>query len=165
MRRCGMGHLKHYRPHIFVVVALAIVLLCGLHGALRNALTDLRFAWQQRQASGNIVVVAIDAPSIEQIGVWPWPRRLHADLLRRLDSAGVRDVAFDVDFSSPSDPASDRAFVEALERAGGSVLLPSFKQPGADVGNGSAIHINRPLKPSLRDVLNENLNGMPAGNS
>ena len=116
-----MGNiLKHYRPHIFVVVALAIVLSSGLHGALRNALTDLRFAWQQRQASGDIVVVAIDAPSIEQIGVWPWPRRLHADLLRRLDSAGVRDVVFDVDFSSPSDPASDRAFVEALESAGGS---------------------------------------------
>jgi diguanylate cyclase (GGDEF)-like protein/PAS domain S-box-containing protein len=143
-----MGNmLKHYRPHIFVVVALAIVLSSGLHGALRNALTDLRFAWVKRQASGDIVVVAIDAHSIEQIGVWPWPRRLHADLLRRLDSAGVRDVAFDVDFSSPSDPASDRAFVEALESAGGSVVLPSFEQPGADRGNGSAIHINRPLKP------------------
>src|ERR1700692_1649328 len=139
--------LKHYRPHIFVVVALAIVLSSGLHGALRNALTDLRFAWQQRQADGGIVVIAIDAPSIEQIGVWPWPRRLHADLLRRLDSAGVRDVVFDVAFSSPSDPASDRVFVEALESAGGSVVLPSFKQPGTDVGNGSAIYINRPLKP------------------
>ncbi len=138
--------VKHYRPHVFVVVALAIVLSSGLHGALRNALTDLRFAWDQRQASGDIVVVAIDAPSIEQIGVWPWPRQLHADLLRRLDTAGVRDVAFDVDFSSPSDPASDRAFVDALESAGGSVVLPSFKQPGKPGRNGTAIHINRPLK-------------------
>ena len=123
--------MKHYRPHIFVVVALAIVLSSGLHGALRNALTDLRFAWQQRQASGEIVVVAIDAPSIEKIGVWPWPRRLHADLLRRLESAGVRDIVFDVDFSSPSDPASDQAFVEALEQRGRPVVLPSFKQPGS----------------------------------
>ena len=32
---------------------------------------------------------------------------------------------------------------DALESAGGSVVLPSFKQPGA---NGTAIHINRPLK-------------------
>ena len=139
--------LKHYRPHIFVVVALAIVLSSGLHGALRNALTDLHFVWQQRQAGGDIVVVAIDARSIEQIGVWPWPRRLHADLLRRLDSAGVRDIVFDVDFSSPSDPASDRAFVEALKSAGGSVVLPSFQQPGAAGGDGTTIHINRPLQP------------------
>jgi diguanylate cyclase (GGDEF)-like protein/PAS domain S-box-containing protein len=141
-----MGILKHYRPHILVVVALAIILSSGLRGAFRNALTDLRFAWQQRYASGDVVVVAIDAPSIEKIGVWPWPRRLHAELLRRLDSAGVRDVVFDVDFSSPSDPASDQAFVEALENAGGSVVLPSFKQPGAAGGDGASIHFNRPLR-------------------
>ena len=31
-----------------------------------------------------------------------------------LEAAGVRDIVFDVDFSTPSDPASDQAFVEAL---------------------------------------------------
>jgi diguanylate cyclase (GGDEF)-like protein/PAS domain S-box-containing protein len=113
---------------------------------LRNALADLRFGWESRQASGDIVVVAIDARSIESIGVWPWPRRLHADLLRRLEAAGARDIVFDVDFSSPSDPVSDRDFVSALESAGGSVVLPWFKQPGPDAGNAASIHINRPLK-------------------
>jgi diguanylate cyclase (GGDEF)-like protein/PAS domain S-box-containing protein len=138
--------LKTHRPHIFVVVALAIVLSSGWHSAFRNALTDLRFGSVSRQASGEIVVVAIDAASIEKIGVWPWPRRLYAELLWQLEIAGVRDVAFDVDFSTPSDTTSDQAFVAALERAGGSVVLPSFKQPGAYGGNGSAIHVNRPLK-------------------
>ena len=140
--------MRHYRPHIFVVVALLIVLTSGWHGALRNALTDLRFAWQSRQASGDIVVVAIDAPSIEKIGVWPWPRHMHADLLRRLESAGVRDVVFDVDFSTASDPASDQAFAEALQSAGGSVVLPAFKQPGTDGGpERRTVHFNRPLAP------------------
>jgi diguanylate cyclase (GGDEF)-like protein/PAS domain S-box-containing protein len=109
-------------------------------------LTDLRFAWMSRQAIGDVVVIAIDAPSIDKIGIWPWPRRLHADLLRRLEAAGARDIVFDVDFSTPSDPASDQAFVEALEGAGGSVVLPAFKQPGAKGGNGTTTHINRPLK-------------------
>ena len=128
-----------------MVIALAIVLSTGWHGAFRNALADLRFDWLQRPASGNVVVVAIDAPSLEKIGVWPWPRGLHADLVRQLDSAGASDVAFDVDFSSPSDPAADRAFDEALQGAAGSVVLPSFKQPGAGPGDPSKIHINRPL--------------------
>ncbi len=135
--------MKRYRPHILVAIALAIVLSTGWHGALRNALTDLRFSSQSRAASGNVVVVAIDAPSIDQIGVWPWPRRLHAELLRKLEAAGAGDIAFDVDFSSPSDPASDEAFVQALRDAGGSTILPSFKQPAP---NGGAAHINRPLK-------------------
>jgi diguanylate cyclase (GGDEF)-like protein/PAS domain S-box-containing protein len=136
--------VKRYRPHILVVTALALVLSTGWHGALRNAITDLRFAWQSREASGNVVVVAIDAPSIDQIGVWPWPRRLHAELLRRLEAAGAQDIAFDIDFSTPSDPASDEAFLKALREVGGSTILPSFKQP---TPNGGPAHINRPLKP------------------
>ncbi len=138
--------MKHYRPHIFVAIALAIVLSSGWHGTLRNALTDLRFAWVARQATGDIIVIAIDAPSIEKIGVWPWPRRHHADLLRQLEMAGVRDIVFDVDFSAPSDAASDREFAEALQSAGGSVILPSFQQPGAEGGKGTAVIINRPLQ-------------------
>jgi diguanylate cyclase (GGDEF)-like protein/PAS domain S-box-containing protein len=139
--------LKHYRPHILVVIALAVVLSSGWHDAFRNVLADLRFNWLQRQAGGDIVVVAIDAPSLEKIGVWPWPRRLHAELLRQLEKAGARDIVFDVDFSAPSDAASDQGFAEALQRAGGSVVLPWFKQPGADAANPAAIHVNRPLKP------------------
>ncbi len=140
------NNLKRYRPHVFVAAALAIVLSSGWHGTFRNALTDLRFAWMPRQATGDVVVIAIDAPSIEKIGIWPWPRRLHADLLRRLQAADVRDIVFDVDFSAPSDPATDRVFAEALQSTGGSVVLPAFKQPGAKGGDETAIHINRPLK-------------------
>ena len=134
--------MKHYRSHVLVLIALLTVLLSGWHGALRNALIDLRFTWEPRQASGEIVVIAIDAPSIEKIAVWPWPRRLHAELLKQLGKAGASDVLFDVDFSTPSDPASDQAFIDALRQAGGSVVLPAFRQPATD-GN---THFNRPLK-------------------
>ena len=125
------------------MIALAIVLSCGWHGALRHALADLRFAWQSRQVSGDIVVIAIDAQSIDEIGVWPWPRLRHAELVRQLRKADVQDIALDVDFSTPSDAASDRNFAEALESAGGSVVLPSFQQPGID---RTTVHINRPLQ-------------------
>jgi diguanylate cyclase (GGDEF)-like protein/PAS domain S-box-containing protein len=138
--------VKKYRPHLFVVCTLAIVALSGLQVGLQNALTDLNFAWTSRHASGDVVVVAIDSRSIERIGVWPWPRRLHAELLGKLESAGVRDIVFDVDFSSPSDPAADQAFAEALAAAGGSVVLPTFKQSGGSGKNATSIHINRPLK-------------------
>lgn len=126
-----------------MAIALAIVLLAGWHSGLRHDLADLRFAWQSREPSGNIVVVAIDAPSIDKIGVWPWPRTLHAELIRRLQKAGVQDIALDVDFSTPSDAVSDRNFAEALQTAGGSVVLPSFQQPRTD---RKTLHINRPLQ-------------------
>ncbi|MGA7074382.1 EAL domain-containing protein [Bradyrhizobium sp.] len=133
--------MKHIRPHILVAAVLTIVLTSGWHNGLRNVLADLRFGWLSHSASGEVVVVAIDAPSIERIGVWPWPRRLHAELLKQLERAGASDIVFDVDFSTPSDPESDRLFLDALERAGGSVVLPSFKQPGPE----GTTFFNRPL--------------------
>nr|WP_249158352.1 EAL domain-containing protein [Bradyrhizobium jicamae] len=125
-----------------VAAVLTIVLASGWHAGLRNALADLRFGWLSQPAGNEIVVVAIDAPSIEKIGVWPWPRRLHAELLQQLNHAGASDIVFDVDFSTPSDPESDRLFLEALKSAGGSVVLPSFKQPGPE----GTTFFNRPLK-------------------
>ena len=125
------------------MIALAIVLAGGWHGSLRNPLADLRFAWQSRQASGDVVVIAIDAPSIDKVGVWPWPRLLHSELIRQLQKADAQDIALDIDFSTPSEAASDRNFAEALESAGGSIVLPSFQQPGTDRKN---LHVNRPLQ-------------------
>ncbi len=138
------GGVKRYRPHILVSCVLAIVLLTGTHRALQNALTDMRFGWFPRQASGEIVLVAIDSPSIDRFGVWPWPRQKHAELIGKLERAGASDIVFDVDFSSTSNPASDQAFAEALQRAGGSVVLPAFKQLVGQ-GGSKTIHVNRPL--------------------
>jgi diguanylate cyclase (GGDEF)-like protein/PAS domain S-box-containing protein len=137
--------VRRYRPHILVSCVLAIVLLTGIQQALQSALTDLRFGWFPRQASGDIVLVAIDSPSIENVGVWPWPRQKHAELIGRLVDAGASDIVFDVDFSSPSNPASDQAFADALEKAGGSVVLPAFKQLVRTSEGGATIHVNRPL--------------------
>jgi diguanylate cyclase (GGDEF)-like protein/PAS domain S-box-containing protein len=137
--------MKQYRPHLLVACVLAVTLLTGMHNALQNALTDMRFSWFPRQASGNIVLVAIDSPSIEKMGVWPWPRRLHAELIDRLESAGANTIAFDVDFSSPSKPEFDQAFVDALQRAGGSVALPAFQQLVKDNERGTSVHVSRPL--------------------
>ena len=137
--------IRQSRSHIFVLCILALVLLTGMHNALQNTLNDMRFKWFPRAASGNVVLVGIDSPSIEKIGVWPWPRRLHAELLDKLVSAQASDIVFDVDFSSPSDPASDQKFVDALQRAEGLVVLPAFMQTLGNGDNGKRIYVSRPL--------------------
>ena len=50
------------------MIALAIVLAGGWHNSLRHTLADPRFAWQSRQASGDIVVIAILALMIWKPG-------------------------------------------------------------------------------------------------
>ncbi len=137
--------MKQYRPHILVLCVLAAALLTGAHNAFQNALTDMRFGWFTRQASGDIVLVAIDSPSIEKVGVWPWPRWLHAELISRLEDAGAGNIVFDVDFSSPSKREFDQAFADALRKAGGSVVLPAFRQLVGNNGSGNPVHVNHPL--------------------
>lgn len=142
--------MRHYRTHLFVLCALAIVILTGAHQTLHNALADKRFDLIQRNATGNVVLVAIDSRSIEQIGVWPWPRRLHADMIRALDRAAVADIVFDVDFSAASTADDDLEFQKALQGAGGSVVLPTFKQKSKDWSGKPTLFVNRPL-PQFRN--------------
>ena len=137
--------MKRYGPHLFVAGALAVVWLTGAGAALRTALEDVRPGWFQRDATKEVVVIAIDAPSLRQIGYWPWPRSLHAELIDKLLAAGAGDIAFDIDLSSPSDKAADAAFLDALNRAGGSVLLPAFKQVVRDNEGKNTDFVNRPL--------------------
>lgn len=142
--------MKQVRSHLLVGFVLAIAVSGGLQLGIRNILTDLRFELTPRAASGDIVLVAIDPRSIDSIGVWPWPRALHAQLIDRLRSAGADDIVFDVDFSTPSNPAADATFAAALQSVGGSVVLPLFRQPTvAKDGSPGALHVNRPLPAFL----------------
>ena len=77
--------------------------------------------------SEDIVIVAIDEPSMAEIGrQWPWPRSLHAQLIQKLNQAGARVIGFDILFAEPSTPEDDQAFARALQDAKNVVLVSVF---------------------------------------
>ncbi len=67
----------------------------------------------RRQDQPEVLVVDIDDRSLAELGQWPWPRTLVADLVARLAAAGARVVAFDVVFAE-ADRLSPKAMLEAL---------------------------------------------------
>ncbi len=113
---------------LIVLACLAIAVVSGLVVTLDGLFDTYRFGIAKRPVTGDVVIVEIDAKSLEKIGIWPWPRRLHGELLDRLTQAGAGQVAFDIDFSQASDPENDAAFEAALRRAGGATILPAFLQ-------------------------------------
>lgn len=128
-----------------VIVALLVLLglsQSGMLASLDRRLGDWRLALNPTPPTGTTVVVEIDSNSLIEMGVWPWPRTVHADLLDRLMDAGAADVAFDIDFSSASDGWGDAQFTAALERAGGYAYLAAF---GQDTGTGGIQSFSRPL--------------------
>lgn len=82
-----------------------------------------------RHSNLPITIVSIDEASMAAIGrQWPWPRRLHAQLLDNLQRAGVAVVAFDVLFAEPaSDPADDLALEQSIRRSGSVVLAADIE--------------------------------------
>ena len=118
-------------------LALAIIAIVGImHDGqewdpvvgLQNHLTEIRFEATKRSATGNIVFLAIDKAALEEVGQWPWPRRVHAEIIDRLVKHGASEIALDIDFDASSNPEDDKLLSEALERAGGSVVLAAFRQ-------------------------------------
>ncbi len=115
----------------------------GLASA-EESLRVMRDGWRMRPASGQIVIVELDAQSLARLQSWPWPRRYHGTLVDQLGKAGAATIAFDVDFSSPSNPQDDGAFAAALGRFDGTVILPTFRQQQSD--SSAFMTENLPIK-------------------
>ncbi|WP_150526397.1 EAL domain-containing protein [Roseibium sediminis] len=117
----------------------------GLDPIFRISLEG-RYSLDPKEPSGEIVVVEIDARSLSEVGVWPWPRGLHAQLVDNLMELGAEQIVFDVDFSTRSSPEQDQAFADALERSEGAVSLAMFGQKAAFSSEQENTRIvNRPL--------------------
>lgn len=136
--------------------AAAALVALALHAAgvlefLELRLIELRFPLASRQPSDSVVLVEIDRRSLDEIGVWPWPRKLHALAVDRLNAAGAAGISFDVDFSARSDEASDAALARAVARSRAPVRLAAFSDPGGGVDVG-------PIGPLLAAAEPVNVN-------
>ena len=78
---------------------------------------DSRFRLRaEAPAPSHTVIVAIDERSLNdpRLGRWPWDRRWHAQLIRRLMVESPAAIAFDVIFAEPSSLASDTQLASAI---------------------------------------------------
>jgi diguanylate cyclase (GGDEF)-like protein/PAS domain S-box-containing protein len=147
---------------LLALVALlsAAVYLMGGFAPLDRGLSSLRFQASERAPTGAVVVVEIDARSLEAIGTWPWSRQIHADIIDRLDELGAADIAIDIDFSTVSNEPADAALEAALRRAG-DVILAVFQQPPSAAG-GTPIY-NQPIERFARYAWPGTVNIRPDG--
>jgi len=98
-------------------------------GRLDQSRYDFFMSTWKTPVRDDIIIVAIDDYSLAQLGRWPWPRALHAQLIRRLAEAGPRAIGLDVILSEPEAPRADGsrpgdAALAAALAADGRVVLP-----------------------------------------
>jgi CHASE2 domain-containing sensor protein/signal transduction histidine kinase len=92
-----------------------------------NLIYDAQLSLWSRPAAQDIVIVAIDDQSLNDLGRWPWPRSLHALLLNKLQAEAPRAIGLDIIFSEPDidNPQSDQALAAAIESSG-RVVMPVY---------------------------------------
>ncbi|HJT11745.1 MAG TPA: CHASE2 domain-containing protein [Dongiaceae bacterium] len=125
-----------------VCAGIAALYLSGSLTFIDRPLTSARFQLVTTDPTDDVVVVAIDARSLQAISVWPWPRSKHAAVIDKLREAGARQIAVDIDFSAVSTPDEDDKLAAALARTDGNVILPVFEQ---SAGPESAVASTAPL--------------------
>lgn len=110
-------------------------------GRLDQTLYDKFVSAHGRPARDDIIIVAIDDYSLAELGRWPWPRSLHADLINRLSKAGPRVIGLDVILSEPeqAQPDGRRPGDRALARALGDSKRTVLPITTADSGNGLTV--------------------------
>jgi len=91
---------------ICVLLLLALVPLRILDPApleeIRLRTFDFYQSLRPRETvSRPVVIVDIDEASLKDIGQWPWPRTIVADLVTKLTQLGAVAIAFDVIFAEP----------------------------------------------------------------
>jgi adenylate cyclase len=131
---------------------------------------DARFAVRGARPSlvKDFVVVAVGETTFDYFGnlhaknpsvqyQWPFPRRYHAIVIDHLLAAGARLIAFDVQFTEPTDPADDNALIDAIARAHNMVLATDAVAAGGqtDVLGGNAVLRQAGARAGNSTVIND----------
>src|SRR4051812_43426976 len=86
---------------------------------------DARFSVRGTQPEPKgVAVVAIDARTFNErpLDQWPFGRRLHGRAITILQEAGAKVIAYDIQFTEPSNPEDDGMLYDSVYRAGNVVL-------------------------------------------
>jgi EAL domain-containing protein (putative c-di-GMP-specific phosphodiesterase class I)/CHASE2 domain-containing sensor protein len=119
------------RPKIARNIVLT-AMICALLGVinfflpLTLALNTLQTKIRTKPVSGDVVIVGIDAATIDEIGRWPWTRDVQAKLLQKIDGYYPKEVYIDLGYSGKTDAVADRALSETLNGLKTPVTVAAF---------------------------------------
>src|SRR3954471_15035719 len=115
-----MKNLTFWKSDWFLGLVVALVLLIASGGDLIQSLErkayDVGVRSATRTPSDRIAIIAIDDQSIANIGRWPWPRDVHAELIDKLAGAKAKTIVHTAFFFEPQ---TDRglAYIRKIKEA------------------------------------------------
>jgi eukaryotic-like serine/threonine-protein kinase len=128
------------RGYRFLIIALTTLAIVVSFLPSTSVVDEMNYAWFYRllpvtaKTQTKTAIIAIDDKSIEELGPWPWPRHLLADIISQANRYGARTVALSLPLDTaqprPSD-ASLRAALTNKEKSHLGSLLDSLDDDAA----------------------------------
>ena len=115
----------YFSTALILLLLVVLLQLTGVLSRVDNLIYDVGQKLNHQAAPADVVIVAIDENSLSQLGRWPWPRNIHADLIRRLKAEGASVIGIDIIFSEPdnTNKGADEDLAQAIAEAK-NVVLP-----------------------------------------
>ena len=132
-----MRKLDFWKTDWFLGVAVVIVVilfnqLSDLIPSLERKAYDLGVSATSRAPLDKIAVIAIDSASLDNIGRWPWSRKVLAEMTDKLAAAKAKVIAYTVLFSEPQIDPGYKYVVKLLELSAKPAPAPTEVAPAAD---------------------------------
>ncbi|RME77975.1 adenylate/guanylate cyclase domain-containing protein, partial [Candidatus Woesearchaeota archaeon] len=108
---------RAYTISFLVVLFLGLLFFLGFFQTWQNAASDNLFT--EKEPLEDIIIIAIDDHSLQEIGRWPWDRNTYVHIFEHLRDARV--IGLDVAFFEPA-PGDQE--LGALMRSLGTVVIP-----------------------------------------
>ena len=115
-----------------VIAVFALHAATDFFSGLERRFFDLASTQTARTPSDRIAIIAIDDQSIANIGRWPWPREVHAQLIDQLSAAKAKTVAHTAFFFEPQ---TDRGLLQLRELRSLLVGSQTGAPPLTDLGD------------------------------
>ena len=116
----GLGVVAYATNLVYPLEASSIHARFAIRGSRPSLVKDFVVVTVDERTFDYFAGLHAKNPSINY--QWPFPRRDHAVVIDHLLAAGARLIAFDVQFTEPTDPADDNALIGAVDRAHNMVL-------------------------------------------
>ena len=101
LRRTRWWRSDAWLGALVLLGVMALAQGTDLVNGLERRLYDFASVRTERLPSDRIAIIAIDDESIANIGRWPWPREVHAQLIDQLTAAGAKSIGHTAFFFEP----------------------------------------------------------------
>jgi adenylate cyclase len=123
--------LSYFKLTLIIILGYLVIMIWN---PTVGQITDLKLYDLMLQARGvikpgpEVVIVAIDEPSVKALGRWPWSRRVITRLVDCLQTAAARSVGFDIIYAEKEEESG----VRILEKLRQEAKIKGWKEPALE---------------------------------